>query len=94
MCKMMPLEETANQSELTDFQAAGNMKAALHGTETLNAFWVACPEACDTMKTLAIYVLTMFAFSKTTLFKKRMTSLKNNHQTVFAHKPDSCQAQC
>jgi len=56
----MPLDEAAIQSELIDIQAAGDMKAALRGGESLSAFWVACPQEYDTLKTLAMYVLTMF----------------------------------
>lgn len=55
----MPPEEAANHSELIDTQAAGVMKAAFRGAESLNAFWVACPQKYDTLKTLAMYVLTM-----------------------------------
>ena len=57
----MPLDEKAIQSELIDIQAAGDMKAALRGPESLSAFWVACPQEYDTLKTLAMYVLTMFS---------------------------------
>ncbi|RXN20545.1 SCAN domain-containing 3-like isoform X2 [Labeo rohita] len=58
--KMLPLDEAAIQSQLAEIQAAGDMKAALRGAESLSAFWVSCPETYDTLKTLAMYVLTMF----------------------------------
>ncbi|KAL0153882.1 hypothetical protein M9458_050803 [Cirrhinus mrigala] len=75
--KMLPLDKAAIQSQLAEIQAAGDMKAALRGAESLSAFWVSCPETYDTLKTLAMYVLTMFgstytceaAFSKMNLIK-------------------------
>ena len=62
---MMPLDEAAIQSELAEIQAAGDMKAALLGAERLSAFWVSCPEDYGTLKTLAMYVLTMFGSTYT-----------------------------
>ena len=78
----MPLDEAANQSELIDIQAAGDMKAALHGAESLITFWVTCPQEYDTLKTLAMCVLTMFgstytceaAFSKLTHERNQLTN--------------------
>lgn len=75
---MVEKTSSANiQSELIDIQAAGNMKAALRGAESLSAFWVACPQEYDTLKKLAMYVPTMFrstytcevVFSKIYLYK-------------------------
>lgn len=58
--KVMPLDEAAIQSELIDIQASGDMKEALSGSESLSALWVACPPEYKTMKTLTMYVFTMF----------------------------------
>ncbi|KAM9852577.1 LOW QUALITY PROTEIN: triple functional domain protein-like [Aulostomus maculatus] len=63
--KMVLLDEAAIQSELAEIQAAGDMKAALRGAESLSAFWVSCPEDYGTLKTLAMYVLTMFGSTYT-----------------------------
>ena len=41
--KVMLLDEAAIQIELAEIQAAGDMKAALHGAESLSTFWVSCP---------------------------------------------------
>ncbi|MBN3290676.1 SCND3 protein, partial [Polypterus senegalus] len=41
--KMLPLDESAIQSQLAEIQAAGDMKSALRGAESLSAFWVSCP---------------------------------------------------
>ena len=40
--KVMLLDEMAIQIELAEIQTAGDMKAALHGAESLSTFWVSC----------------------------------------------------
>nr|XP_023701213.1 SCAN domain-containing protein 3-like [Paramormyrops kingsleyae] len=77
--KMLPLDEAAIQSQLAEIQAASDMKAALRGAESLSAFWVSCPETYDTLKTLAMYVLTMFGSTYTceAAFSK-MNSIKTH----------------
>ncbi|RXN13362.1 SCAN domain-containing 3-like isoform X2 [Labeo rohita] len=79
--KMLPLDEAAIQSQLAEIQAAGDMKAALRGAESLSAFWVSCPETYDTLKTLAMYVLTMFGSTYTceAAFSK-MNSIKTHER--------------
>lgn len=62
---MLQLDEAAIQSKLAEIQAAGDMKAALSGAESLSAFWISCPEVYGTLKTLAMYVLTMFGSTYT-----------------------------
>lgn len=101
--KVMPLDEAAIQSELIDIQAAGDMKAALRGSESLSAFWVACPQEYKTLKTLAMYVLTMFgstytceaAFSKINSIKTHERNRLSNQSledclriSLTAVKPD------
>lgn len=96
----MPLDEAAIESELIDIQAAGDMKAALCGVESLSTFWVACPQDYGTLKTLAMYVLTMFrstntceaAFSKMNTVKTHESNRLSNQS--LEHKPDSGEAQC
>ena len=76
------------------------MKAALRGAECLIAFWVACPQEYDTLKTLVMYVLTMFgstytceaALSKNELYKNAWDELtvKPVFEGLLAQKPDSC----
>lgn len=41
---MMPLDKAAIQSKKAEIQAAGDMKAALRGAESMSAFWVPSPE--------------------------------------------------
>ena len=75
--KMLQLDEAAIRSGLAEIKATGDINAALRGAESLSAFWVSCPEVYGTLKTLAMYVLTMFgstytceaAFSKMNLIK-------------------------
>lgn len=101
--KVMPLDEAAIQSELIDIQATGDMKAALRGSESLSAFWVACPQEYKTLKTLAMYVLTMFgstytceaAFSKINSIKTHERNRLSNQSledclriSLTAVKPD------
>lgn len=79
--KMLQLDEAAIQSELAEIQAAGDMKAALSGAESLSAFWISCPEVYGTLKTLAMYVLTMFGSTYTceAAFSK-MNSIKTHER--------------
>ncbi|KAL0149128.1 hypothetical protein M9458_055560 [Cirrhinus mrigala] len=79
--KMPPLDEAAIQSQLAEIQAAGDMKVALRGAESLSAFWVSCPETYDTLKMLAMYVLTMFGSTYTceAAFSK-MNSIKTHER--------------
>lgn len=63
--KVIPLDEACVQRELIDIQSADNLKAALHGSENASAFWVACPNDYKTLRTLAMYVLTMFGSTYT-----------------------------
>lgn len=76
----------AIQSELIDIQAAGDMKAALRGSESLSAFWVACPQEYKTLKTLAMYVLTMFGSTYTceAAFSK-MNSIKTHERNRLSN---------
>ncbi|CAM4695332.1 unnamed protein product [Leuciscus chuanchicus] len=84
--KVMPVDEAAIQSELMDIQAAGDMKAALRGAESLSAFWVACPREYDTLKTLTMYVLPMFRSTYTceAAFSK-MNSIKTHERNRLSN---------
>lgn len=92
--KMMPLNEAAIQSELAEIQAAGDMKAALRGAESLSAFWVPCPKDYGTLKMLAMYVLTMFSSTYTceAAFSKMNLIKTHERNRLFAHESDSGQA--
>lgn len=99
--KVMVFDEAAIQIELVEIQAAGDMKVALHGAESLSTFWVSCPQDYGTLKTLAMYVLTMFgstytceaALSKINLIKntREEPTVKAVFGGLFAHQSDSCQ---
>ncbi|KAK0135260.1 SCAN domain-containing protein 3 [Merluccius polli] len=84
--KMMPLDEAAIQSELAEIQAAGDLKAALRGAENLGVFWLSCPEEYGTLKTLAMYVLTMFGSTYTceAAFSK-MNNIKTHERNRLSH---------
>ncbi|KAM8729080.1 protein FAM200A-like [Acanthopagrus schlegelii] len=84
--KMMSLDEAAIQSELAEIQAAGDLKAALRGAENLGAFWLSCPEEYGTLKTLAMYVLTMFGSTYTceAAFSK-MNNIKTHERNRLSH---------
>lgn len=86
-------DEAAIQSELIDIQAAGDMKAALCGAESLSTFWVACSQENSTLKTLAVYVLTIFWSTNTfeAVFSKMNKSNRLSNQSL---KPDSGEAWC
>lgn len=85
--KLMLLNEAAVQCQLVDIQASSEMKAALRGAESLTTFWLACPQEYDALKTLAMYVLTMFgstytcesAFSKMNAIKTHERNRLSNH---------------
>ncbi|XP_054864778.1 uncharacterized protein LOC118469666 isoform X2 [Amphiprion ocellaris] len=78
--KMMPLDEASIQSELAEIQAA------LHGAESLSAFWMSCPEDYGTLKTLAMYVLTMLGSTYTceAAFSK-MNSIKTHERNRLSN---------
>ncbi|XP_071059414.1 zinc finger BED domain-containing protein 5-like [Pseudochaenichthys georgianus] len=63
--KLLQLDEAAIQIQLIDMQASSEMQAALRGAESLSTFWVSCPQDYGTLKTLAMYVLTMFGSTYT-----------------------------
>uniref|UniRef100_UPI003AB06FCF zinc finger BED domain-containing protein 5-like n=1 Tax=Centroberyx gerrardi TaxID=166262 RepID=UPI003AB06FCF len=84
--KVMLLDEAAIQSELVDIQGSSEMKAALRGAESLSTFWVACPQDYGTLKTLAMYVLTMFGSTYTckSAFSK-MNSIKTHERNRLSN---------
>lgn len=59
------------------------MEAALHGAKSLSTFWVACPRDYSTLKTLAMYVLTMFISTyawESALSKVKTTNTDDRNQ--------------
>ena len=62
------------------------MKAALRGAESLGVFWLSCPEDYGTLKTLAMYVLTMFGSTYTceAAFSK-MNSIKTHERNRLSN---------
>jgi len=84
--KLLQFDEAAIQIQLIDMQASSEMKAALRGAESLSTFWVSCPQDYGTLKTLAMYVLTMFGSTYTceSGFSK-MKSIKTNERNRLSH---------
>ncbi|KAM3836178.1 SCAN domain-containing protein 3-like [Diretmus argenteus] len=89
--KVILLDEAAIQSELVDIQASSEMKAALRGAESLSTFWVACPQDYGTLRTLAMYVLTMFGSTYTceSAFSK-MNTIKTHERNRLSNQSLDC----
>ena len=75
------MDKAAIQIELAEIQATDDMKAALHGAESLSTFPVSCPQDYGTLKTLAMYLPTMFVSTYTckAAFSK-MNSIKTHER--------------